>query len=88
MTRDRWRILIAIAGAALVTVGVPLTISPLPFGAIVIAFGLALLWRSSRRARLLRRALHRRWPAYARWLARRTEQSAAVKPRPGDRTRT
>jgi hypothetical protein len=63
--RHRFRTAFAATGALLVVVGVPLFISPIPLGALVVGVGLALLWRTSRRARLVRRALRRRWPALA-----------------------
>ncbi|SDG34105.1 hypothetical protein SAMN05216241_10968 [Limimonas halophila] len=68
--RNRFRAVLAATGALLVVVGVPLFISPIPLGALVVGVGLALLWRTSGRARLVRRVLRRRRPVLAERLDR------------------
>jgi hypothetical protein len=55
-------------GLTLVAIGVPIFVTPIPFGLPLIALGLFLLLRTSSRARLLRRRLARRYPETARRL--------------------
>lgn len=54
------------SGVALVVVGIPIFITPIPLGLPMIALGLFLLLQTSARARLLRRLLARRYPETAR----------------------
>jgi alkylated DNA nucleotide flippase Atl1 len=49
----------------LVVTGVPLFVTPIPVGAVMVGAGLALLLRASPHARLVRRALARRFPGTA-----------------------
>ena len=55
-------------GLALVVIGVPVFVTPIPLGMPLIALGLFLLLRTSSWARLLRRRLTRRYPETARRL--------------------
>jgi len=55
-------------GLTLVAIGVPIFVTPIPFGLPLIALGLFLLLRTSSWARLLRRRLTRRYPETSRRL--------------------
>jgi hypothetical protein len=63
---------------ALVVVGIPVFVTPIPLGLPLIALGLFLLLQTSSRARLLRRRVARRYPETARKFdaARRELQQA------------
>lgn len=67
--RRRLRKLACVTGGlTLVVIGVPIFVTPIPFGLPLIALGLFLLLRTSSWARLLRRRLTRRYPQTARRL--------------------
>jgi hypothetical protein len=63
--RPLWKTAALFAGTFLVVTGVPLFVTPIPVGAIMVGTGLALLLKASPHARLARRALARRLPATA-----------------------
>lgn len=68
MRRTLRRLAGVTGGLTLVAIGVPIFVTPIPFGLPLIALGLFLLLRTSSRARLLRRRLARRHPETARRL--------------------
>lgn len=68
MRRTLRRLAGVTGGLTLVAIGVPIFVTPIPFGLPLIALGLFLLLRTSSRARLLRRRLARRYPETARRL--------------------
>lgn len=60
-----WRLAATVLGVLLLVGGLPLFVTPIPVGAVMIGGGLALLLRVSPHARLWRRALARRYPRSA-----------------------
>jgi hypothetical protein len=68
--RPLGRTLAALGAAALLALGLVVFLTPLPFGALLVGVALVILIRISPTARLVRRALARRYPETARRLDR------------------
>lgn len=71
-----WRIIGNIFGAALVLIGIPLTVSPIPLGFVILFLGVVILVAANPYAAQLLKAIRKRWP----WLNRFFRKAETVLP--------